>query len=346
VAVLATVAAERVAPASAIPPVHLTSKVATCVVPGSTGHSTEWFARYKVAEGDKTEIDVVGVGEHSSDSNASSTVLRPWVVTWATANQPPATVRKFGVEIENATYSTEKMQMLSPDGKCILYLSAVPTPRDRVAVIGDSVFANIAQTVVNTALGDESYAQSWQISATSGNGWNATPVSWPLKVVDGDWAIDSARGLAPSQPSVLVVELGADDALRAVFASATAHPILARDVVTGVSKNIGELIDEESPQFPCTVLVTAPTYPTQIFGAGEAYVTQAILVNSVIREQALRHRSSDVRLADWAALSAAHHSPSGPLTDWFASGDNVHPNLAGQLALISLIHRVIQTCAK
>jgi len=346
VASLATVTAEWVPPASAVPPAHLTSKIATCVVPGSTGHSTEWFARYKVAEGQKSEIHVVGVGEHSSDSNSPSTSLRPWMLTWATANQAPATVRKLGPDIKNATFSAEKMQMLSPDGKCILYLSAVPTPPHRVAVIGDSVFANIAQTVAKKALGAESYAQSWQISATSGNGWNATPVTWPLKVVDGDWAIDSARGLAESQPSVLVVELGADDALRAVFASVTAHPKFARDLVTGVSKNIGELIDQESPQLPCTVLVTAPAFPTDLFGAGEAYVTEAVLVNAAIREQALRHRKSDVRLADWAAFSAAHHSPVGPSKDWFAPGDNVHPNLAGEKALISLIHRVIKTCAK
>ncbi len=343
----ALVAAEWVPAASAMPPLKGTSKIATCVVPGSTGQSTKWFARYQVTEGaHRSEIHVVSTGEQSSVATSSAANLHPWVMTWTAPNRRPTTVRKAGTDIGSATFSAEKMQILSPDGQCILYLSAVPTAQHKVAVIGDSVFANIAQTVVKTALGNESYAQSWQISATSGNGWNATPVSWPLQVVGGDWALDSARGMAASHPSALVVELGADDALRAVFASALSDLPLVRQVLNGVSNNISEFIDQESSVVPCTVLVTAPSFETPIFGAGETYVTEADLVNSIIKTQASQHRGEDVRLANWAALSASHHSPSGPARDWFTSGDNVHPNVAGQRALISLIHRVIGTCAK
>ena len=347
VAAVALVAAEWIPPASAMPPLKGQSKIATCVVPGSTGGSTKWFARYQVTDAaTRPEIRLVSTGEKSSAPTSPAGTLRPWVVSWTAPHRRAATVHRRGADIGTATFSTEKVQLLSPDGKCILYLSAVPTPPHRVAVIGDSVFANIAQTVVKNALGSESYAESWQISATSGNGWNATPVSWPLKVVGGNWAIDSARGLAASHPSVLVVELGADDALRAVFASAMSDPTLAREVLNGVSQNVGEFIEEESSIVPCTVLVTAPSFETPIFGAGQTYVTEADLVNAIIKSQASLHRSADVRVANWAALSASHHSPSGPAKDWFTSGDNVHPNVDGQKALVSLIHRVIGTCTK
>jgi GDSL-like Lipase/Acylhydrolase len=344
---VAIVATEWVPSASAVSPVKGKSKVATCVVPAANGESTKWFARYQVTGSTRApEIRLVRTGEESHSPAAPEGTLRPWVVTWAAPHHRPSTVRKRAADIGSATFSAEKLQMLSPDGNCILYLSAVPTPPHKVAVIGDSVFANIAQTVVKKALGGESYAQSWQISATSGNGWNATPISWPLKVVDGHWAIDSARGLAASHPSALVVELGADDALRAVFASALSDPTRAAEVVNGVSANIGEFLDQESSVIPCTVLVTAPSVETPIFGAGEIYVTEADLVNSVIRTQALQHTNANVRVADWAVVSASHHSPSGPRKDWFTSGDNVHPNVAGQEALISLIHHVIGTCTK
>ena len=263
---LAVVAAEWVPSASALLPVKGKSKVATCVVPGVSGQSTKWFARYQVTGSARTpEIRLVSTGEQSNGPVAPEGSLRPWVVSWAAPHRRASTVRKRGADIGRATFSTGKIQMLSPDGNCILYLSAVPTPPHRVAVIGDSVFANIAQTVVKKALGGESYAQSWQISATSGNGWNATPISWPLKVLDGHWAIDSARGLAASHPSALVVELGADDALRAVFASALSDPTRAAEVVNGVSANVGEFLDQESSVVPCTVLVTAPSVETPIF---------------------------------------------------------------------------------
>ena len=118
------------------------SKIATCVVPGSTGQSTKWFARYQVTEsGKKPEIRLVSTGEQSSVPAPAAGTLRPWVVSWTAPHRKPATARKPGPDIGRATFSTQKMQLLSPDGKCILYLSAVPTPRHRVAVIGDSVFA-------------------------------------------------------------------------------------------------------------------------------------------------------------------------------------------------------------
>ena len=187
VAALALLAVEWAPAASGMTPVKGKSKIATCVVPGSAGQSTKWFAHYQVTErGKKPEIRLVSTGEQSSVPALSAGALRPWVLSWTSPHRKPATARKRGPDIGSATFSTEKVQLLSPDGQCILYLSAIPTPRHRVAVIGDSVFANIAQTVVKNALGSQSYAQSWQISATSGNGWNATPVTWPLKVVGGE----------------------------------------------------------------------------------------------------------------------------------------------------------------
>jgi hypothetical protein len=319
------------------------SRRATCVAPGTkAGSSVRWFTDYRVVtERQATSIELGKSGNESSGRTESTTGPQPWVASWLSPNGVTSQARAFDPGSGGTRFPTGRLQLLAPGGKCILYLSAHPVPSHRVAVIGDSVFANIAHAVAQNALGKASYSRDWQIVATSGYGWNASPVVWPLGVLQGGWVLDSFRGLAASRPSALVVELGANDALRAVFDSSTSNPAQALSVLAGVFESVGNLIEDAADQVPCTVLVTVPTSPTLIFGAGQPYVTQAELVNEAIRVQADKYGPS-VRVADWAALSAAHHSTTGT-QDWF-TGDNVHPNRTGESALVSLVHRTLLSC--
>ena len=318
-----------------------TSRIASCVVTGETGSSSKWFADYRtVNSGHRTRIYLDDAGVRSTGASVASDLSHPWVISWTGSDHEPSIIQRSGSELRGTHYSTNEMQLLSPDGKCILFLSIAAPPRHRVAVIGDSIFSDIAQTAARDALGSDSYARSWQIDAVPGNGWNSPPATWP-GAVDGGWALSADRGLLVNRPSVVVAELGADDALRAVFAKATSKPALAGELLAGVSTAVNELIDEDSARVACTVLVTAPSFPIQIYGAGQSYLEQSELVNSVIRDQASRG-GAKVRVADWAAVSASHHTSSRSGV-WFMP-DDVHPNRAGQLALLSLVHHVIQTC--
>ena len=308
---------------------------------GTGGPTSKWFADYRaVSSGRRTQIYLDDAGVRSTGTPASNALSRPWVISWTTSDLKQTVIRRTDAALDGSHFSTDKLQLLSPDGACTLFLSAAAPPEHRVAVIGDSIFADVAQTVSRHALGSDSYAQTWQIDAVPGNGWNSAPATWPGSV-DGGWVLSSDRGLLDSRPSVLVAELGADDALRAVFATATSKPALAGEILSGVSTAVNELIDEDAARVACTVLVTAPSFPIQIYGAGVRYLEQSELVNSVIRAEASR-AGAEVRVADWAALSASHHAPTRSGV-WFMP-DDVHPDRAGQLALVSLVHRVIQTC--
>jgi hypothetical protein len=107
-----------------------------------------------------------------------------------------------------------------------------------------------------------------------------------------------------------------------------------------VSDNIEELLDESrSAGVRCTVLVTAPTHSTTVYGAGQLYVGEAQRINQMVRAGAAG-APGRVAVADWATLSASHH---GGASNWFLA-DGVHPNLRGELALIGLVHRVVQSC--
>jgi lysophospholipase L1-like esterase len=137
-----------------------------------------------------------------------------------------------------------------------------------------------------------------------------------------------------------VVELGADDALRAVFADVTGTPLVAAAIRDAVSSNVEELIDESrSAGVPCTVLVTAPAHSTTVYGAGIRYSSEARQIDQVIKTKAAA-ASDRVVVADWETLSSSHH---GGAQNWFLV-DNVHPNVRGEMALIGLIQRSLQSC--
>jgi hypothetical protein len=62
-------------------------------------------------------------------------------------------------------------------------------------------------------------------------------------------------------------------------------------------------------------------------------------VNQVVESDVLA-AGGHVKIADWATLSQTHHEGTD---DWFLP-DDVHPNLAGEAALVGIVQQSIQSC--
>jgi lysophospholipase L1-like esterase len=311
-------------------------RVATCLEPTSGG-PVEWTARYEsVARPDHVPaLRMLGAGEQSKNG-----VLAPTPGTGSPRGAGTRTRRVTTQTLPTETFDASAVRLLSPDDNCSLDLTTGSASDHRVDLIGDSVFARI-QKGVETAGSTlrTSAARNWAITATSGFGWSASGPTWPLATT-GTWAIGLARGFFTSHPTAVVVELGADDALRAVFADVTGTPLVAAAIRDAVSSNVEELIDESrSAGVPCTVLVTAPAHSTTVYGAGIRYSSEARQIDQVIKTKAAA-ASDRVVVADWETLSSSHH---GGAQNWFLV-DNVHPNVRGEMALIGLIQRSLQSC--
>ena len=261
-------------------------------------------------------------------------------VSWVNVSGSQSTLRLTLKPGSRRTIDASSVSLLSPDANCSLYLSGQTQTGPLIGVIGDSVFANIANRVDSHSLRLVSMTGgTWEIRATSGFGWGASAPSWPLQTTKGAWALGLARGIFPQHPSALVVELGTNDAMRLAFAGH--DPRHAAAVRQGLSGDIDELLKESlSARVSCVVLVTAPEHPTTIFGAGPRFAVAAEKVNQIIMSDA-KTADGDVEVADWAALSATHHEGRA---DWFLP-DDVHPNLNGDAALVGIIEASINSCA-
>ncbi len=316
---------------------------ARCQEPSRAG-TIDWAARYepvRLPDG-ATAIRVLQAGKQRPGGGVSA-VAGEWDFSWATPQGSLATVRSPLSAGSPRVVGAGVANLLVPDGKCSLYLSVHAVESPLVGAIGDSVFAGVANQF-RSASSDLHLlpAAGWEIRATSGFGWSASAPAWPLSAVRGAWAIGLARGIFSQHPSALVVELGINDALRAAFADVTSHPRTVEAIHAAVSSNVGQLLHEaDTARIRCVVLVTAPDHSTSIFGAGTVYAREANRVDQIVEGVAAASPGGNVRIADWATLSQAHHQgPAG----WFLP-DDVHPNLTGETALVGLVQRSIQSCS-
>jgi lysophospholipase L1-like esterase len=218
-----------------------------------------------------------------------------------------------------------------------------PGPQ-RVAVIGDSLFASIKEQLDADELPDVAYSRSWLITARSGFGWTASSPTWPLSVIRGTWAIGVAKHLLLQHPATVVVELGTDDALRATFADILDKPELARQIRAAIATNIGYLLAETDKASACTVLVTPTTFPTTLFGTGNRYSNEAKNVDSLL-VSTTQGQAGRVLIANWAEYSAAHHRALSDPGNWFLA-DGVHPNATGERALVALVDHTMTLCPR
>jgi lysophospholipase L1-like esterase len=316
---------------------------ATCSEPADDG-GARWAARYSLIETLSPPLvrfsAVGGPGPGVLGSHTS----RPWMLTWIpSGSDQPVTVAATAAALSGRVVQDAGASLVAPDGACTRFIpSPAPAAQHTVAVIGDSVFANAADAVGIAGL-DLSSVSQWQIVARSGFGWGASPTAWPLGATHGTWAIGLARGLISDHVGALVIELGANDALRAAFAEATNNSTLLGAIRLGVSETVTQVLQEATARLSCVVLVTAPAHPRGLFGSGTLYSAQALAINEILRDTAAR-AGPGVRVADWAARSASHHGPSVD-GGWFLPDDDVHLNPAGSRALVRLVRSELDTCA-
>jgi lysophospholipase L1-like esterase len=296
----------------------------------------QWTARYhfSAGTGDQPQIRIVSVS--SGAGAAAANEKGPWTLSWVAAGGTVTRIGSSPQGLPTIRVNAAKANLLSPDHNCSLVLSANSYQKP-IAVIGDSVFAGIEDRLSTTGLPDATFAGGWLITSESGFGWGASAPAWPLSTIRGSWVIGIARGLSSIDPSCLVVELGANDALRASFADALGEPQLAASIRSAAKANISQLLAQSAGMGTPVVLVTVPTYPTTSFGGGLAYAKEARLVNTIIWTAA-KAAVGRVSVADWATYSAAHHGVAGSATGWFSS-DGLHPNEEGEEALVSLVLR-------
>jgi lysophospholipase L1-like esterase len=218
-----------------------------------------------------------------------------------------------------------------------------------VALLGDSVLSDMARDIRTTGFGTHPDTRAWTIDGQTGSGWGATEDAsgqWPLDVVEGGWAVTRVRALGESHPAAIVLELGTNDALRGAFALATSDPHTLAARRTGTDDNIRAVITAASALTPCVIVVTPSAYPTPLFRAEDLYASEAARLAGVLRLQASSAAQPPVLIADWLAESATHHLGDGIAANWFATNDEIHPNLSGEQALAELIASTVARCPK
>jgi hypothetical protein len=239
-----------------------------------TGAPVRWTAQYDVTRrpGGQFQLNVLAA---TQDPRAAEPQA-PWTMWWVSPDGSTGRASSSADGLSAIRVMASSAVLLAPDDDCALVLSANESDVP-VAVIGDSIFARIDARRATTGLPAATFASKWLIAADGGFGWGASAPAWPLTTIRGSWAIGLARGLANHEPACLVVELGANDALRATFADTRRDPQLAQQIRDAVTANINELLALSASLRLPVVLVTVSTFPTTAFGGGLGYAREATL---------------------------------------------------------------------
>jgi hypothetical protein len=300
--------------------------MATCSEPASGGRTTTWTVGYEsIPDQLGVHLRVTGL---ASDSPAGA--AGTWTLGWVEKNNLAHHVSSSVADLARLQAPMPTAVLLSPSANCSLVLTSTPMPHT-IAVIGDSIFSSINAGLESQRLEQTAFTSRLLVTAESGYGWGASTPTWPLTTIRGTWALGLLRGLISYEPRCVVAELGANDALRATFADALHQPRRAADIRRAAADNIAQVLSTATSFGIPVVVVTASEYPVKAYGAGVTYAHEAALVNATLRSFA-KSSHGNVVLADWAALSARHHSLRPAGNDWFID-DELHPNSSGDLAL-------------
>jgi lysophospholipase L1-like esterase len=281
--------------------------LAALVVLAGCGDDVERSTRSVCGEA----VEVAVRGDDVTAESASASVAGEWRLTWRPDGGDDLTVAVGPLPLEAADTADGTARLTTPDAGCTALLGVAPLP---VRVLGDSL--------------------AFQVAAAGLADWQGTPGAAWAQVTDdpASSALDEARGAVADEPSVLVLQFGANDALW-VAGSDDAGVRLA-----AVTDAVDRLL-AETASVPCVRVVTPSAGRTVIFDLGARYEDAANRVAEIIRA-AVPHES----IADWTAASAAHHLPDGTDGDWFVDGDEIHPNDAGRAALVALVEEAVATC--
>jgi lysophospholipase L1-like esterase len=224
--------------------------------------------------------------------------------------------------------------------------ASAKSPNLKIALIGDSIGADLAKALRNPKFGGPR-GVSWAITAQPGAGWGEgedAQGNWPLDVVQGGTVALRVRAAARRHPSAIVIELGANDALRAAFAMTLNNGTKLAGSLIGTDNIIRSVVKLASALSSCVVLVSPSYDPTSLYGQERQYSVFALQLRTVLLKEASSAPDHRVVVADWAALSSTHRPAGGSSDNWF-SPDGLHPNTFGLKALADLIVRTAKSCS-
>ena len=218
---------------------------------------------------------------------------------------------------------------VTPDGACTVFATpygAGPANEREVAVIGDSLVSQLGPvpgpegpTLLATGMPGDRV----EVNAQGGRRWTQIPDAQPGLDAANLVMTDEIRGLrgATSQ----VVALGAND-IGWVSQAPDRQQFEVREA--WVVLHLAPLLDEIEASGQCTVVLTAQDRKVTYLQGNEAWYAEAATeVNDLMRRRAAEDADDDLRIWDWGAISADHHT--GDADSWFGE-DTVHLNAEGR----------------
>jgi lysophospholipase L1-like esterase len=311
---------------------------ATATSAGSEGRTTRCLdegVEWRATVTDLTEGAVPSVRIDALDA-----VGAPWDDPWTVVTTDPSTRERLeeagdvDTTIGRVVAVDRAPRLLSPGGRCTLYLAPIDAATTRVAIVGDS----IAAALVATSADRESLAQDVQARdlGVLVDGQSGAP--WADIDGTGGVMLDELRGAASIEDvHVVVVVLGANDGILAAFPNGGEK--VAQQQRTDDAIGVGMAIFDD---VGCVVVTTPPDHPIRNFALGDDYAREARRVGDVLR--ALVATDDRLVLADFAELSRSHHLDDDTVGDWFSGDDELHPNVDGVAALRTLVLDAVEQC--
>jgi lysophospholipase L1-like esterase len=239
-------------------------------------------------------------------------------------------------------------RFVTPDGACSVYLapfvSGTAGTRNTVAVIGDSLVAQLYASEDGTATG-----AGWlmnrlvragdraEIVGQGGRRWTIKPNSGSdLEAADASM-LDEIRGVRSAD--ALIIALGTNDAGWVALSSSQSEYELR---MAWVLLRLAPILDELRDHTHCTVLTTMATQnKTYIRTTPGRFDAAATRINDYLRERADADPNDRLRLWDWAA-SANQHGTENP-QPWFGA-DTIHLNQSGRAAYADSLAAAARLC--
>jgi lysophospholipase L1-like esterase len=224
-------------------------------------------------------------------------------------------------------------RFVTPDGACSVYLapfvSGMAGDRNAVAVIGDSLVAQLYASEDGTATGTgillnrlTTAGDRAEIAGQGGRRWTIKPNLEPgLEAADASM-LDEIRGLREARS--VVVALGTNDAGWVALAPNQEQYELR---LAWVLMHLASILDELRDHGHCTVLATMATRNKSYLGSLPGrFDAAATRINDYLRQRADADPNDRLRLWDWA-VHADGHGTLDP-DPWFGS-DTIHLKQAG-----------------
>ena len=259
------------------------------------------------------------------------------LITEKTARGP---LRRLALERVPARFSP---RYVTPDGGCTVFASPYgngSADKREVAVIGDSLVSQLGPepdpdgpTLMAAALPGDRV----EVVGQGGRRWTQVPEGRPG--IDGADLVmsDEIRGLRGA--SAQVVALGTNDTGWVSQAPDRAQFELR---LSWVILHLSPLLDEVQASGQCTVVLTAEDRDVKYLQGNRAWYAEAAAeVNDLMRRRAAEDPDDGLRLWDWAAISAGHHTRDDD--PWFGD-DSVHLNAKGRRRYAAELARAASLC--